>query len=270
MTLPELLRTECLQVGMQAADKDDALHKLATLAAQSPLLGTVDEADLYRALKEREELGTTAFGEGIAIPHCRLPQTEQFVVGLATCPEGVDFAALDEQPVKLFVLIIAPEGQSDEHIRLLSAVSQVLRIPGAPEELIGAASCEGLRESFLRHVRDEAETTDHAGRHLFHVLVQDEERFEDILEVFAAMEAASVMVTEGQRTSVYLAKTPLFAGFWSDAERGFDRIILAAVDKKLTNDTIRRIEQITGPLDECRSVMVAVQEIFYSAGRIEA
>jgi len=270
MNLLNVLREECIEVGVAAASKNDALRRIATLAKKSALLEALDEGAIYKALADREEMGSTAFGEGIAIPHCRLPGIDDFVVGVATSPEGVPFDALDGNPVNIFVFIIAPERESNEHIRLLSSISQVLRIPGALNELRGAGSPHAVRESVLRHTRDEVDTKDHAGRNLFHVSIQREDAFESILEVFASMDSCSVLVVEAERTGTYLAKMPLFAGFWSDTERGFNRIVVAAVDKKLTNDTLRRIEAITGPLDDARDVLVTVQDIFYAAGSVEA
>lgn len=270
MNLVDVLRGECIQPNLPAAGKDEALAAIAGLAKKSPILAPVSEEALLEALKTREEMGSTAFGEGVAIPHCRLSGIDDFVVGVATSQEGVPFDAIDGKPVRLFVFIIAPERESNEHIRLLSAISQVLRIPGAMGEIQSATTPEAIQESFLRHTRDEVETKDHAGRNLVHLFVQNEEAFQDLLEIFASMDTCSVMVVEAEQSGTYLAKMPLFAGFWSDAERGFNRIIVAVVDKKLTNDTLRRIEAVVGSLDESREILVTVQEVFYAAGHIDA
>ncbi len=270
MDLVEALRADCVETGVAAKDKQEVLHRIAQIARRSAALGGVDEQALLQALRAREELGTTGFGEGIAIPHCRMAEVPEFVVGLVTAPEGVPFDALDGEPVKLLVFIVAPDRESSEHIRLLSAISQVLRIKGAVDELLSAQNAEAAREGFLRFVRDEVETRDHAGKNLVHLFIQNEDNFRQVLQVFAAMGTCYTLVVEGERTGTYLARVPLFAGFWSDADRGFNRIIVAAVDKKLTNETIRRIEEVTGPLDECNDALLLVQDVFYASGRLKA
>jgi PTS system nitrogen regulatory IIA component len=271
MNLMEAFRTECVRAGLEAATKEEALHAIARLAKQSEVLAPIEEEDLFQALREREELGSTAFGEGIAIPHCRISGIDDFVVGLASSEGGVEFDAMDGESVHLFVFIIAPLRESNEHIRLLSAVSQVLRIPGAIEEMVRDKSDETLAETFLRNTRDEVETKTHDSKNLFHVFVQDEERFESLLQVFASMDTCSVQVVEAEQSGTYLSKMPLFAGFWSDADRGFNRIIVALVEKKLTNETIRQLEHACGSaLDDANRVAVSVQDVFYASGRIEA
>ncbi|MBN1256596.1 MAG: PTS sugar transporter subunit IIA [Planctomycetes bacterium] len=270
MNLIDVFHENCIKVSVEAKNGDEILGEIARLAKSSPALANVEEDKILQMLKDREAMGSTAFGGGVAIPHCRLENVKEFVVGVVTSREGVAFNALDEAPVKLFVFIIAPMLESNEHIKVLSAISQVLRIPGAINELAEAASAEGLYESFLRHCRDEVDTKDRDGKNLFHVFIQSEEIFKDILQIFSAMESCSVQVIESEQSSTYLAKLPLFADFWSDSVHGFNRIIIAMVEKKLTNDTIRRIEHVSGPLDKSKQVMVAIQELFFTNGRIEA
>ncbi|MFH0911113.1 MAG: PTS sugar transporter subunit IIA [Planctomycetota bacterium] len=270
MNLIEVLRTECIVPGSVAKDKAALLHEIARISRRCPSLAKVAEAAILTALGNRESLGSTGFGGGIAIPHCRMPEVSEFVMGIVTSAEGVDFEALDDRRVRLFVFIIAPEQESDRHIRLLSAVSQILRMPGVVDELLRAPTAEAVRESFLRHSRVDVETKGHEDQNLFHVFVQNEDYFKEILQVFAAMGSCSTLVLDAEKTATYLARVPLFAGFWSDSSRGFNRIIIAVVDKRLTNETIRRIEEITGSLDKANDTLLVVQELFYSSGHLNA
>ncbi len=270
MKLIDLLREECIVTAARPTSKTEALQAIVGAAKQSELLKDVSESALFEGLQAREALGSTAFGEGIAIPHCRLDAVEHFVVGAVTAPEGVDFDSLDGAPVKLFVFIIAPEGDAKQHIKLLSAISHVLQIPGAREEIVGQKTAVGVRDSFLRHTRADIETEDRAARNLIHVFVQDEEKFRELVREVAGADPSSAAILEGENSLAYIAKMPLFASFLRDEPKGFCKVILAVVDKGLTNDTLRRIEGVTGPLDECSGVMVIVQELFYSAGSLGA
>jgi PTS system nitrogen regulatory IIA component len=268
MNLIHVLRHECIQAQAECASKDEALAALARLAKQSPRLASIDEARILKGLTDREALSTTGFGNGIAIPHCRLDDVEDFVVGILSVHGGVDFSAMDGQPVRLFVFIVAPASGSNEHIKILSAISQVLNVPAHVAEMVQAPSAEVLAESFLRHVRDEADAKQHDNKNLFRVQVQDEDLFHDVLKIFAGFNSSTVMVSEAEPASNYIQKMPLFAGFWSDKHSEFCKVILATVDKRDTNETIRRIEQEVGSLDERDDILLTVQELFYCAGSL--
>ncbi len=268
MTLFEAMRPECVTTGLACADKQALLREIARIACKSPTLAGLTEETIFAALEEREKLGSTGFGDGIAIPHCRLDEVTDFVVGLVTVPDGVDFDALDNAPVRLIIFIVAPESGSNEHIRLLSAISQVLGQPQAVAGILSQQDSAAARESFLRHCRDEVDTTRHDSKNLFHVFVQDEDLFRDVLQVFAATDSSAVTVVDSHASSEYLAKMPLFAGFWSDSHIDYSKLIIAVVEKQMTNETIRQIERITGPLDECTNTLVTVQDIFFANGHL--
>jgi PTS system nitrogen regulatory IIA component len=230
------------------------------------MMGNVNDVFLLNELTDREELGTTGFGNGIAIPHCRLNDVDDFVVGILSVPNGAEFAAMDEQPVKLFVFIVAPASSSNEHIKILSAISQVLNVPENVTEMIASTSPEVLAEGFLRHVRDEADPRQHDTKNLFRIQIQDEDLFHEVLQIFEGFQASTVMVSESEPASNYLQKMPIFAGFWNDKASEFCKVILATVDKQDTNETIRRIEQHTGSLDDRNDILLTVQELFYCSG----
>ena len=95
MNLINALRRECVQAGAGCGSADEVLAAIAKLAKQSPVLANMDETAILKGLADREELSSTGFGNGIAIPHCRLDGVEGFVVGILSVPGGADFAAMD-------------------------------------------------------------------------------------------------------------------------------------------------------------------------------
>jgi len=270
MKIFHVLREECIVANAEFRDKAAALREIVRVARKSPILEHVAAEEILHGLETRESLGSTGFGKGIAIPHCRLKSVRDFVVGLITIPGGVDFEALDGQKVRLIIFIIAPENESSTQIKLLSAISQTLLITGVVDEILAGDTPEALRESFLRHTRADIDTKDQTSKNLFHVFVQDEQVFRDILHLLTGTEASSLVVLDGKNAGAYLAKMPLFADFWRDESRQLTRIIIAVVEKGLTNETLRRIESITGHLDEGAGVMVTIQEISYSTGSLSA
>jgi len=269
MKLSAMLRPECVEVGARLTDKEDALRAVARLAVRCPALAEVGEQTLYGALREREAVASTGVGHGIAIPHCRLEPVKEFVLGLLTVPQGVPFDSMDGKPVNLVVFIVGPTTQTDEHIRILSTVSQALCAPGAVEAVLRAPTAEEVRRQFLQRVGEEPEPVARVGQCVFLLVVQNEDLFDSVVQVFAALGASSAVVMEAENISSSLRRMPLFASFWERDQRRFSRVVIGVVDKRLANEAIRRIEQVTGNLDRRRDILLLVQEAFYSAGGLQ-
>ena len=265
MKLAELLRSECISVNSKADDEALALCEIAALAKNSEVLQNIPEEAILEALQERETLGTTAFGNGIAIPHCRMRDVKDFVVGLMTIPQGLDFEAEDQKKVQLMVFIIAPRQQSNAHVRLLSAISQALQDHTAVQNMINAEDAEQLQQLFLEAAKQDISEQVSVRRNLVHVFVQDEKVFREILESLSGIENISLAVLDAQRSRAHL---PLYAGFAENGENAC-KVITAIVERRLNNEVIRRVETITGSLLECMGVMVTVQQLDYSAGSLE-
>lgn len=269
MKLVELLRSECVRAGSTADDKAMALCEIATLAKQSKALKRVSEDEILEGLQERETLGTTAFGHGVAIPHCRLKGVKEFVVGLMTVPGGVEFESEDGKKVQLIVFIVGPQDQSNTHIRLLSAISRALQDESSVKKMIKAKSGKQLQSMFLEAAGQDISEQIPVRHNLVHVFVQDEKVFSSIMEAVATLENISFCVIEGQNSRQYLSKSPIYAGFAANGNAPVCKILAATIERRLSNEIIRRIEGITGSLFECMGVMVTVQEMSYSAGSLE-
>jgi PTS system nitrogen regulatory IIA component len=268
MKLIDVLRKECVIAGAQFSDKADVLNMIVGLAKKSPILKDVPDEEILTGLQERESLGSTGFGKGIAIPHCRLKSVKDFVVGLITVPLGVEFESLDGEKVRLIIFIIAPQEKANRHLKLLSAISQTLLIPGVVEEVLTEQSAEAVYESFLRHTRAEIDGAKQTTKCRLDVFIQDENTFHEILEKLTGIETSNFMVAHTENVAAYLSKTPLFAGFWHDESGRFSKVIIGVLDKGLTNEAIRRIESVTGDLGKFAGVMVTVTDISYVAGSI--
>lgn len=268
MKLTELLRDECIRVGSTVDDKAMALCEIAALAKKSKVLKDISEEAILEALQERETLGTTAFGRGLAIPHCRMEGIRDFVVGLITVPEGVSFESEDGKKVHLITFIIAPKENNNTHIRLLSAISQALGDRSVVQKMIAAADSEQLQSLFLAAAKQDVSERVSAHRNLIHVFVQDDNVFRDIIETLSGLENISLNVFEGKSCGAYLTQASLYAEF-SNNENTESRCIVAIVERNLSNEVIRRIEAVTGSLFECTGVMVTIQELAYSGGSLE-
>lgn len=268
MKLTELLRTECIRVNSSADDKALALCDIAALAKKSDLLRHVSEDAILEALQDRETLGATAFGNGIAIPHCRMRDVEDFVVGLMTVPRGVEFESEDHRKVQLIVFIIGPRHQDNTHIRMLSAISQALQDDVSVQKMIAAKDADTLRQTFLEAAGQDISERLPVRRSLFHIFVQDEKVFEEILESLSGLENRSLTVMDTQQPQSYLIGAALPADVAGEINLPGGKAIVVIVERRLSNEVIRRIESITGSLIECMGVMVTMQELDYSAGSL--
>lgn len=269
MKLNELLRSECVKANSFADDKALVLCEIAALAKESDLLKNVTEEQILEGLQERETLGTTAFGEGIAIPHCRLRDVKDFVVGILSVPKGVEFESQDGKKVQLIVFIIAPRNESNTHIRLLSAISRALQNTAAVGKMIKTQKDSSLHDAFLEAAGQDISERVPMRRNLVHVFVQDENVFRGIMEQVSGLEGVSLSVIDGQSCRPYLSKLPLYADFAKKEDTRVCKILAIIVERRLSNEVMRRIETVTGNLFECIGIMVTVQELAYSAGSLE-
>src|ERR687894_230229 len=132
MPLLDFLDPQAVLPALRVNGKKQALQELAFQAAR--LTGLADSV-IYEALLQRERLGSTGIGEGIAIPHGKLPGLNTIFGLVARLDKPVDFEALDGQPVDVLFLLLAPEGAGADHLKALARVARVLREPGLIERL---------------------------------------------------------------------------------------------------------------------------------------
>lgn len=269
MKLTEVLRPECIRTGQVFEDKAIALCEIAALAKKNPLCRHISEEDILEALQERETLGSTAFGGGVAIPHCRLKSIPDFVVGIVTVPDGVDFESADKQKVRLIVFILAPADRPNAHIRLLSSISRALQNAKAVARMLKAQDAKALQQAFVRNTGAEISLEVTSQKSLLHVFVQDQHIFEEILSALSGLETSSIAVLSAENAHESLVKLPLYAEFAKNNTSSVCRVIVVIAEQRLDNEIVRRIEGITGLLQECSGVMVTIQPLSYAAGSLE-
>jgi len=141
MQISDLLTPKSVTVSLKAANKKQALQDLAKRAA--PLMG-LDERVLFETLSERERLGSTGIGNGVAVPHGRLPGLAAPKGFFARLEKPIDFEAVDNHPVDLIFLLVTPEGAGGDHLKALALVSRLLRDRATCEKLRGTDRADAL------------------------------------------------------------------------------------------------------------------------------
>ncbi|MEJ2085493.1 MAG: PTS sugar transporter subunit IIA [Acidobacteriota bacterium] len=125
MRLSELVSPDLIFPNVPGSDRPTALRAMAERLSQLPSIGSCD--DLYRRLWEREELGTTAIGRQVAVPHCKVEGLGAVIVAVGISENGVDFGSEDGLPVRLLFVVVSPEESPAEHLQSLSAISKWVR-----------------------------------------------------------------------------------------------------------------------------------------------
>ena len=122
MRLSSLTRPDLIFADLPGADGPTVLRAFAERVVERGLLPDADL--LYRRLLEREKLGTTALGEGVAVPHCKIDGLDEVMVAVGVFSKGIDFETTDGEPVRLLFLVISPTAAPAAHLRSLAAISK--------------------------------------------------------------------------------------------------------------------------------------------------
>ena len=153
MDLVELLTPDGVVANSRASSKKQILQDLARKAAE---LTGGDERAIFDVVLERERLGSTGVGNGIAIPHGKLPGLKRLAAVFARPEKPVDFEAIDEQPVDLVFLLLAPEGAGADHLKALAKVSRLLRDKRMCDKLRGSDKAEAIYALIAEHAASHA------------------------------------------------------------------------------------------------------------------
>lgn len=141
MEIGDLLGQDSVLAKLRVSSKKQALQELAKRAAS---ITRLPERQIFDVILERERLGTTGVGGGIAIPHGRLPKLDHIYGIFARLEQPIDFESIDEQPVDLIFMLLAPEAAGADHLKALARVSRMLRDRATTEKLRGSDNQEAL------------------------------------------------------------------------------------------------------------------------------
>lgn len=142
MKIVELIERDMIVPALQAKDKLGLLEELAGhIAAQYP---SIDKVQLTKVLVDREQLASTAIGEGVAIPHGKMASVSKIVACLGRAPGGVDFDSMDKHLTYLFFVLVAPENSTGAHLKALARISRVFKDPAFRRRLLDAPDATAM------------------------------------------------------------------------------------------------------------------------------
>jgi PTS system nitrogen regulatory IIA component len=148
MGLAALIEPERVFPRLSGSDRPTALRGLADELAR---LGVVRDAEaLFDKLWEREQLGSTGIGAGVAIPHCKLKGLERPVLAIGVLPEGIEYAAVDGMPVRVLFLLVSPNDSPAEHLQALAAISRWIKADRHVDKVLAATGRDEIYELLHR------------------------------------------------------------------------------------------------------------------------
>jgi len=145
MKITDILQETSVVGTLVGRNKADVIEELAGVLARDH--GEIDRQRLIQALEDRERLNSTALGDGVAIPHGKLPGLKRVLAAFGRSLAGVDFQSLDGKPTHLFFLLVAPEDSAGAHLKALARISRLLKEETFRRRLMEAPSARELFET---------------------------------------------------------------------------------------------------------------------------
>ena len=149
MRLCDYLRGQFVVAGLKAQNKPDVLAEL--VAPVADVFPEVDPKAALKVLLDRESLGSTGIGDGVAIPHGKMADLNEIVIVAGRSEEGLDFDALDHKPCHIFFLVLAPEHVAGMHLRVLAQISRLLSSETFREAFLAAKDSQSLWDLLQSH-----------------------------------------------------------------------------------------------------------------------
>ena len=155
MKLTDFITKKAIVVNLKAKDKKGALTELVQLMRKAHEGEKFPAADIVEGVLQREKLGSTGLGGGVAVPHAKLEGVRNVIGAFGRSARGVDFSAVDGEPVHLVFLILAPPAKNDAYLQALQKVMLAIKKPNVVRFLLGAKTAKDVEEIF-REVEEAA------------------------------------------------------------------------------------------------------------------
>ena len=147
MKLVDILRESCVIADIKGTTKREILFELVETLKKANLINDIDS--VVEIIIEREKLGSTGIGDGVAIPHGKMNKLNTILCVAGRSKEGVDFDAVDRQPVHIIFLVLAPEDSASLHLKVLSRISKVLRDPSFRKKILKLADAHDIYTNII-------------------------------------------------------------------------------------------------------------------------
>jgi PTS system nitrogen regulatory IIA component len=148
MQLDQILKLEFINADLSAGNKNDALAEMVDTIIRGGI--KLDNSITVNILKQRESLGSTGIGEGVAIPHGKTAAVNYIIIAFGRSIRGISYDALDGKPVHLLFLLLAPENSAGQHLKILAKISRMMKEADFRQRLLEAKSSMDLYKIILK------------------------------------------------------------------------------------------------------------------------
>lgn len=272
MKISSILDISGCRSKLSASTKEEALRIMSDLLSKNKASGTETVDSLLKGMMDREELGSTGMGNGIAIPHCRLAGMKSFALTLTVCDKGIAWDSIDGRSVHIICAIAGPVDETDEHLRLLAGAARVLSNSKARYELINSKTDFAMRETFLYHLSPVTSSHSRESRKkLLLMVLQEEKAYNDVMELFLEMGVEGAVTVNSDMMGPMLSNVPIFAGFMDvlGRSRPEPRLLLTLIPEEEVGNTVAAVEAITGDLDNHRGACIIILDTVSIRGSLE-
>lgn len=244
MKLNEVISEDCCIANAVLSSRTEVIQKIADLIGSHLSLSQEEKDTIYKTILKREDANSTGFSHGIALPHCSVAGLSRFIIGIITLENGIDFQSLDGQPSDIFLFLAGPEDQRNQHIRILAAITTMVRRDGETDRLRNARDSRELRQALSNGLIDLEDEDDRGPKSYLLIYVQNESLYEPVLEILTAEPEAAIAVSDVKSAGSVLHRTPLFAAFWDEKRTDSIRRVEAVMPRAVMNHAIRQLEDL--------------------------
>jgi PTS system nitrogen regulatory IIA component len=245
MDFEQILSVSCIGLNEDLHDSREVLARIAGLACASPALDGLHSSWVLQSLSAREELGSTALGNGVALPHCRLQGASGFAGGFLTTSREVEFGGGDRRGTRIFGFVVGAADKPAEHLRHLAFLAGFLRRDESRKALLSVSSPEqvpAILASYRERASREGLPRIGTGLRMLHVFTRSREAFEHAMSALASGNHGIALIIEAESEESFSASVPLFAGFRYPGGEKYQRLIITVVHEELVNQILRSLD----------------------------
>ena len=154
MNLLESLKKNNILINPKAKSKWEIIEEMAELAVKNKDIPIEDAESIKKALIEREKSMSTGIGNGIAIPHCSTPKVSNIIVVMALVSKGLNFEAIDNEPVKIVILLVVPKDKLSQHIKTLANIAKLMNNSELREKLLELKTADTILKTLKNYTQE--------------------------------------------------------------------------------------------------------------------
>lgn len=261
MKLEKVLALESCRVAQNCQNREEVLDAIAKILASRYDLPA---PQIYSMMLQREKENSTGFTDGVAIPHCSHPGFGEFQIGAMNLESGIDYNSMDGQPTRTFLFFAGPPDDRTRHIRILAAITKMLRKKEVLASIQKSESSSELRNLLLNQLSDLSDEANKGPHGMLILYIDNHELMQPALEILSSEPECAIAITEAEPPGAYLNKTPLFASFWEENKS------IHRVEAILPGSTINHVVRQLSDLAHAQSgLQVNVVDLHHSTGKIE-